>query len=149
MRLSSKPVPGTDLAIDDDDWPYFPPSTVAWSGLSSATDHLDAIRRHLNAGFTFPMAHLTLCRSALILNGLQDSNAVPDLGTDLVAENVAQRKAQLAEKWEADNQTSVLETTLLIRQAAEGVFPSQPELADEAVLVWRSSSGAAHGLPWP
>ena len=144
----------------------------------SATDHLDAIRRHINAGFTFPMAHLTMCRSALIgaaqtvwvlasedrpirllryrtvtaylykhhlqyLNGLQDRSAAPHLGTDLVAAgSIKERKEQLAEKRKADKQRSALETTEMIRQAAEGAFPDQPELADEA-----SSPGGAVQVP--
>ena len=184
MPLSSKPQPGTDLALDDEDWPYFPPSTVAWTGLGSATDHLDAIRRHINIGSMFPIADLTLCRSALIgaaqavwtlapddkptrllrvrtvlaytyknhlqyLNGLQELDGPSQIGTDHVAETVKVRKEQLAAKRKADNQTKDLDTTLMIRQAAQATFPQQLELADEAVLAWRSSSGAAHGLAWP
>ena len=184
MPLSSKPDPDSDLALDDEDWPYFPPSTIAWIGLVSATDHLDAIRRHIDAHFTFPMAHLTMCRSALVgaaqtawilapddrptrllrsrtviaygyknhlqyLTGLQNLDTKPHLGTDFVAAHTKERKEQLTEKRKADNQHKDLDTTEMIRQAAEGVFPGQPELAAQAILAWRSSSGAAHGLAWP
>lgn len=184
MPLSSQPSPGTDLAEDDEDWPHFPPSTIAWTGICSATDHLDAIRRHIDTGFTFPIAHLTLCRSALVgaaqtvwvlgpedrptrllrcrkvlaysyknqlqyLEGLQDSNPAAHLGTDLVAERTRMRKAQLTEKRNADDQHAKLDTTEMIREAAKAAFPKQPELAAQAVLVWRNSSGAAHGLAWP
>lgn len=184
MSMSSKPEPATDLAIDDEDWPYFPPSTIAWTGISSATDHLDAIRRHVDAHFTFPIAHLTMCRSALVgaaqtvwvlapedrttrllrfrtvlayaykkhqqyLGELQELYGTSHIGTGLVADLVNERKQQLADKRKADGQRGDLDTTEMIRQAAEGAFPGQPALAAEAVLVWRSSSGAAHGLAWP
>ncbi|WP_349270929.1 hypothetical protein MPNTM1_02527 [Mycolicibacterium parafortuitum] len=61
-----KPPTGSELAADDADWPGFPLSTVAWSGLGSATDHLVAIQRHVEAKQLFPMSHPTLCRSALV-----------------------------------------------------------------------------------
>lgn len=60
------PLPGSALAEDSDDWPYFPVSTVAWSGLIAASDHLSAIRSHIEARNLFPLAQLTLCRSALV-----------------------------------------------------------------------------------
>lgn len=56
----------SDLADDDEDWPYFGTSAIAWSGLVAATDHLCAIRAHVEAHQLFPMAHLSLCRTALI-----------------------------------------------------------------------------------
>ena len=34
------PLPNSALAEDAEDWPYFPVSTVAWSGLIAASDHL-------------------------------------------------------------------------------------------------------------
>jgi hypothetical protein len=61
-----RPADGTDLAVDDDDWPPMPLSTIAWSGLAAAADHLAAIQRHVEARVLFPMSHLTLCRTALV-----------------------------------------------------------------------------------
>ncbi|MCV7109939.1 hypothetical protein [Mycolicibacterium setense] len=43
-----------------------PVSVMAWMGLTTATDHLVAIQRHIEARQLFSLAHLTLCRSALI-----------------------------------------------------------------------------------
>jgi hypothetical protein len=60
------PRKGSALADDDRDWPYMPVSQIAWMGLWTTTDHLRAIRPHIQAKTLFPMAHLTLCRSALI-----------------------------------------------------------------------------------
>jgi hypothetical protein len=65
-RDAFRPQQGSELWNDDQDWPYFPTSTIAWSGLVSAVDHLDAIKRHVEARCLFSLAHLTLCRSALI-----------------------------------------------------------------------------------
>jgi hypothetical protein len=58
--------PGSDLHVDDQDWPPMPVSQIAWLGLSVAADHLNAIRRHIEVKQLFPLSHLTLCRSALI-----------------------------------------------------------------------------------
>lgn len=184
MSMPSKPRPNTDLSIDDEDWPYFPPSTVAWTGIASATDHLDAIRRHVETHSTFPFAHLTLCRSALVgaaqtvwvlapedrskrlrryrtvlayaykkheqyLDELLKLNGSAHLGTTLVADRIKERKQEFRGKRERDGQRNDLDTTAMIREAAKDAFPGQPELIAEAVLVWRHSSGAAHGLAWP
>ncbi|MDW5614607.1 hypothetical protein R6244_27425 [Mycolicibacterium sp. D5.8-2] len=82
------------------------------------------------------------------LRGLQ-SLGEPHVGTDQVADVVSQRIPQLAAKRAADNQGEDLNTTDMIRQAARIAFPGDARLENEAVLAWRSSSGAAHGLPWP
>lgn len=177
-----RPDANTDLAIDDGDWPHFPHSTIAWSGLVAATDHLSAIRRHIEAGQLFPLAHPTLCRTALIgasqvvwvlapgnradrvrrsrtvlafiyknhlqyLKGLQSLTDTPHSGTDIVAALVDQRLNELTLKRNADNQNESLNTTKMIRSAAETAF-TKPELVDQVVLAWQSGSGAAHGLPW-
>ena len=60
------PLPNSALAADAEDWPYFSVPTVAWSGLIAASDHLSAIRSHIEARDLFSLAHLTLCRSALV-----------------------------------------------------------------------------------
>ena len=41
-------------------------SHVAWMSLAVVTDHLSAIRRHIEAKQLFPFSQLTLCRSALV-----------------------------------------------------------------------------------
>lgn len=66
LQRPYRPEPHSEMAVDDEDWPHFPLSTVAWSGLAAASDHLNAIRRHVEAYQLFPMAHPTLCRTALI-----------------------------------------------------------------------------------
>lgn len=177
-----RPDANTQLAADDVDWPHFPHSTVAWSGLVAATDHLSAIRRHIEARQLFPLAHPTLCRTALIgasqvvwvlapddradrlrrsrtvlafiyknhlqyLRGLQSVADTPHSGTDTVAALVDQLLSELALKRNADNQNESLNTTNMIRSAAETAF-TKPELVEQVVLAWQSGSGAAHGLPW-
>ena len=179
------PAPGSDLAVDDQDVPGFSLSMLATSGLAAASDHLSAIRRHVESkpGALFPFAHMTLCRSALVgaaqcvwllgpddpdtrvarsrtvavevhkrhlqwVSGLQGLATTPHIGTDAVADHVAKRLAELEAKRAADGQKAVLDTTRMIREAAEAAF-DQPDLVEEAVLVWRSTSGAAHGFPWP
>lgn len=69
VATAFNPKPGSQLAVDDEDWTCFPTSAVAWSGLVAAVDHLNAIRAHVEARTLFPMAHLSLCRSALIGGG--------------------------------------------------------------------------------
>jgi len=177
-----RPDAATDLEVDDQDWPGFPTSTVAWSGLSAATDHLNAIRRHVEAGQLFPMAHSTLCRTALVgaaqvvwvlapkdradrlarsrtivayvyknhlqyLRGLQGLSDTPHTGTDTVANLVDQRINELALKRAADNQNENLNTTKMIKEAAQSAFTGAG-LVEQVVLAWQSGSGAAHGLPW-
>lgn len=65
------PVPGSELAMDDEDWPPFGVSQVAWSGFTVAVEHLQAIRAHIdvqepNRPNLFAFAHQTLARTALI-----------------------------------------------------------------------------------
>lgn len=177
-----RPAANSQLAADDVDWPHFPHSTIAWSGLVAASDHLSAIRRHIEARQLFPLAHPTLCRTALIgasqvvwvltpddragrlrrsrtviayiyknhlqyLKGLQGIADTPHAGTDTVAALVDQRLSELTLKRDADNQKESLNTTNMIRSAAETAF-TKPELVEQVVLAWQSGSGAAHGLPW-
>lgn len=185
LRLSQayRPKSPSELATDDEDWPWFSTSTVAWSGLAAASDHLSAIRKHVEARSLFPMAHLTLCRSALIgaaqcvwvlgpedratrlarsrmvtaeiykrhlqyLRGLQEIATRPHLGTDAVAATIAQRIVDLQAKRDADGQLAVLDTTRMVSESAELGF-GRADLVKEAVLAWRSTSGTAHGFPWP
>jgi hypothetical protein len=61
-----EPVPGSDLAEDDKQWPYMRASTLVQCGLATAREHLHAVRLSIEAGELFPAAVSTLCRSALI-----------------------------------------------------------------------------------
>ncbi|MGV0737522.1 hypothetical protein ABQF35_11150 [Mycobacterium syngnathidarum] len=185
LRLSQpyRPPTPSELATEDEDWAWFPASTIAWAGLAAASDHLNAIRKHVEARILFGSAHLTLCRSALVgaaqcvwvlgpddretrlarsrtvtaeiykrhlqyLRGLQERATTPHIGTDTVAGHIAQRLDDLKAKRDADGQRAELDTTNMIRQASEIAF-GRADLVEEAVLAWRSTSGAAHGLPWP
>ncbi len=60
------PEPGSDLAEDDRDWPVFPMSQVAVSGLAAARDHLQAVRVHIDARQLFPFAQASLIRTATL-----------------------------------------------------------------------------------
>ncbi|MGX1809706.1 hypothetical protein ACWIGI_28630 [Nocardia sp. NPDC055321] len=65
-----EPGSGSQLRGDDEDWPPHPLSQLAHQGLLVAQEHLQAIRAHLDPengpGQLFPLAHLTLCRTALV-----------------------------------------------------------------------------------
>lgn len=60
------PQPGSDLAEDDRDWPVFPVSQVAVSGMAAARDHLQAVRIHIDARQLFPFAQASLIRTATL-----------------------------------------------------------------------------------
>ncbi|MFD3430921.1 hypothetical protein [Nocardia fluminea] len=64
------PGSGSELLGDDDDWPSEPLSETAHRGLEVATDHLQAVRVHLDPSSglpeLFPYAQVTLCRTALV-----------------------------------------------------------------------------------
>lgn len=61
-----EPAPGSVLAMDDEDWPYWPISALATVGLGMAFDHLDAVRHTIETRRFFPLAHETMLRGALI-----------------------------------------------------------------------------------
>ncbi|WP_133734322.1 hypothetical protein [Nocardia ignorata] len=66
-----EPWSGSQLVGDDDDWPGFALSQVAYGGLSVAAEHLQALRVHIDPSSSpvvnlFPTAHSTLCRTALV-----------------------------------------------------------------------------------
>lgn len=178
-----RPGPGSELMEDDYDWRPFGVSQVAWTGLSAALDHLQAVRSHVDAATPshFPQAHLTLCRTALVgasvavwvlapdvradriararqyvaymqqehLNYLGELQRLgPHEGTDLVAEHLKERQAELAVKRAADGQAGALNTTRIIRTAARHAFVEERYVV-EAVAMWRSGSGSAHALPYP
>lgn len=65
------PEVGSELRIDDADCPHSPLTQLAHQGLVASAQHLQAIRVHLDpawavVGNVFPMAHATLCRTALL-----------------------------------------------------------------------------------
>ncbi|MGI9052817.1 MAG: hypothetical protein ACR2HQ_09240 [Ilumatobacteraceae bacterium] len=60
------PVDSSDLAVDDQDWRWLQPGQLAWAGLSSARDHLHAVRVHIEARELFPVAQSTLIRAGLV-----------------------------------------------------------------------------------
>ncbi len=65
------PSPGSELALDDEDWPPMPVSQVAWQGLGSAAMHLHGLRLHLDVTppqkpELVPFAQLSLARGALV-----------------------------------------------------------------------------------
>ncbi|MHA0290193.1 hypothetical protein ACXYX3_27635 (plasmid) [Mycobacterium sp. C3-094] len=65
-RQTFVPASGGDLYEDDLDWPWLPVSQLAFVGLQAATDHMLALRCHIEARQLFPFADQTLCRSALV-----------------------------------------------------------------------------------
>jgi len=65
------PGSGSELKGDDWDWPPCGVSQVAWTGLTVAVEHLQAVRTHIdvqppNHANLFVFAHQTLARSALV-----------------------------------------------------------------------------------
>jgi hypothetical protein len=57
---------GSELQLQDVEWPYVPSTTVALVGLVTAREHLHAIRLLIAARELFPSATATLGRAALI-----------------------------------------------------------------------------------
>lgn len=177
-----RPEPGSELEIDDRDWPPTPVSELARVGLVVATDHLRAVRVHIEQWQLFGFAQPTLCRSALLgaaqavwvlapddraarlkrartvvayaqtkhlqyLRGLQSTATRLRENTDIVAAHVATRVKELDEMRDAAGERLQLNDTDMIREAVRATFDDAH--ADQAVLVWQSGSGAAHGLVWP
>ncbi|MGN2642236.1 hypothetical protein ACTD5D_39935 [Nocardia takedensis] len=187
-----EPGSGSQLRGDDDDWPPCALSQVAHQGLAVAVEHLQAVRAHVDLGWSrvvnlYPLAHATLCRTALVgaaqtvwllapddrderlrrhrvivaemqkrhLQYLTELQALttdaPHEGTDRVADHVALRIREMSDKRAARGEKGGLDTTTMIREAALAAFAAHPDpedLARQAVLVWRSGSGAAHGFYW-
>lgn len=56
---------GSEMQLQDVEWPYVPSSTVALVGLAAAREHLHAIRLLIAARELFPSATATLARAAL------------------------------------------------------------------------------------
>lgn len=176
------PEPGSELEIDDQDWPTLSVSEIAHLGLQVAADHLLAVRAHIEARTLFAFSHLTLCRSALLgatqalwvlapdhrperlkrartvaayahrkhlqfLRGLQDHTPQPHANTDAVAAFVETQVEELDRKRMEVGEQLRLNNTDMIREAMDAAFDAAH--AAEAVIVWQSGSGAAHGFVWP
>lgn len=177
-----RPEPGSDLEGDDQDWPPAPVSQIAQVGLQVATDHLRAIRVHIDRRRLFGFAQPTLCRSALLgaaqavwvlapedrperlkrartvvayaqrkhlqyLRGLESTASKLRENTSIVAAHVETRVKELDQKRDEAGERSELNNTEMIREAVRAAFGDM--YAAEAVLVWQSGSGAAHGFVWP
>lgn len=61
-----EPHEGSELAIDDLDWPYLRVSETARYGLAAAVDHMDCYRLLVEQGRLFPSGQLTLVRAAIV-----------------------------------------------------------------------------------
>lgn len=175
------PAPGSPLTLDDEDWPPWRLSQLAYGGLAAAQDHLEAIRVHIEARRLFPLATDTLLRGALLgaaqavwmltpddretrldfarcaaaemhkrqrewLTDLRKTSPEPHEGTELVYAHVVMREKELTAKRALVGQARKFEATNIIERAAEAAF-GKPTVT-EARTVWRSLSGAAHGLTW-
>jgi hypothetical protein len=76
------------------------------------------------------------------------SDPEPHEGTRVLIEYTDTRLAELDALRAGDGQRGSLNTTDVITQAARVAFLSRPALQNEVLMMWRSSSGAAHGLTW-
>lgn len=81
------------------------------------------------------------------LSDLRRVSPEPHQGTELVFEHVVEREKELAAKRAAAGQARKFDSTNIIERAAAATFG--PSTVTEARTVWRSLSGAAHGLVWP
>lgn len=81
------------------------------------------------------------------LTDLRKIPAEPHEGTETVYAHVMEREDELMAKRAAVGQSRKFEATNIIERAADTVFG--PATVTEARTVWRSLSGAAHGLAWP
>lgn len=79
-----------------------------------------------------------------LLRGLAPT---PHENTEAVAAQVQQRQVTLDEMRARDGQKASLNTTDMVKEAALGAFGTQA-LAEEALSIWRLTSGAAHGFAW-
>src|SRR4051812_8960741 len=76
------PLPLSDLAADDEEWPYTPPTSLALVGLATAREHLHLVRISVEQRELSPAATATLCRTALIGAGLTVWMLAPNERTD-------------------------------------------------------------------
>lgn len=59
-------LPNSSLASDDALFPLFPPSSLAWHGMSSAVDHLEIFMNAVAGGKSHPLAPQTLARTGMV-----------------------------------------------------------------------------------
>lgn len=64
IQQPQSPATGSALSSDDQVWPMWPVSQMAWQGLISATDHLDVLNDSLSQSGVRPVAQFTLARAA-------------------------------------------------------------------------------------
>lgn len=57
---------GSSLAADDELFPVFTPSSLAWHGICSATHHLDMFMAPLREGISHPLAPSTIARAGMV-----------------------------------------------------------------------------------
>ncbi len=85
------------------------------------------------------------------LTDLQNQADQPHEGTEKVAAHLDTRIEEMKAKRAAAKEKAAFYNTDMIREAAQEVFADRPDgekLAQAAVAVWRSGSGAAHGFYW-
>lgn len=78
--LASRVDPRADseLASDDQIWPWAPPTSLCLASLGSAREHLHAIRLLVDSGELFPSVTSTLARSALMSGAIAVWMLAPD-----------------------------------------------------------------------
>lgn len=81
------------------------------------------------------------------LGDLRKTISEPHEGTEKVYAHVVEREKQLQEKRDAAGQARQFDNTNIVERAAAAAFGK--DSVTEARTVWRSLSGASHGLVWP
>lgn len=81
------------------------------------------------------------------LTDLRRTRQDPHEGTERVYAHVLKREDELAAKRAAAGQARKFDNTNMVERAAAAAFGDSTSI--EARTVWRSLSGAAHGLMWP
>lgn len=73
-----EPTPDSELANDDQIWPWTPPTSLCIASLGSAREHLHGVRRLIEARELFPSVTSTLARSALMSGSIAVWMLAPD-----------------------------------------------------------------------
>jgi hypothetical protein len=171
------PPPGSEVFEDDGDWPPRPLSQLVLSGLKSATDHLAAFADLMEGERLRPLSPDSLLRPAMLAGAQALWLVAPDDPEERRARaRSLNRELYLREcEWIRDilelaqphldvaagrERLRILEehaaalkvpsppfaATKVIRRAAEYALP--PKAVYEALVVWRMTSGSAHGYHW-
>lgn len=181
LGTSWRPHPGSELEADDQDWPAWPITQLAWGSLGAARDHLLAVRVTLEAGQLFAFATDTLLRTATVgaasavwllapddpavrrarsrtlalenymkhlqfLDDLRSHAPTPHEGTDTVHQHVTERLVEIRALRAKFGEKATLNLTDVIQSSTSVAHGTEYAIAARA--LWRSGSGAAHGLPW-